>query len=182
MQILEGIFYTNLTEDLTQFIAEIKKKEIIDEYTVFVIFYDYYDNIYQMIYHKYWKSHGCVILDINDNYHTGVSFSNGKYRYLENIYNHSIDKFKKMCTDYDLLELHIKFKYISHYLYVLNNNLYFYFYGSTEDKKVSVIDFIGKRFSVDDFIEVILNNYSECYKYDYSQIKPTIANNSRLCE
>ena len=41
MQILENIFYTHLTEsyteDLTQFIAEIKQKEIIDDYTIFVI-------------------------------------------------------------------------------------------------------------------------------------------------
>ena len=48
MQILENIFYTNLTVDLTKYIAEIKQKETIDEYTIFIIFYGHGYN-----YHKY---------------------------------------------------------------------------------------------------------------------------------
>ena len=72
-----------------------------------------------------------------------------------------------MCTDYDLLELYIKFRYVGSHWYDLNNSLYFYFYGST-------IDFKGKILSVNDFIEEILTNYPECYKYDYSQIKTII--------
>jgi hypothetical protein len=172
MQVLEGIFYTSLTEDLTQFIAEIKQKEVIDEYTIFIIFYgcSYY-------YSKYWKSSDCTI-NITNNYRSGVSFSNGKCRYLDNSYKHTIDGFKKMCIDYDLLESHIKFKYERHFVYVLKpGELYFHIYdllSEVKNEKVLVIDFKDKRLTVNEFIEEILTNYPELYKYDYGQIKPAI--------
>ena len=80
-----------------------------------------------------------------------------------------------MCINYDLLESHIKFKYEGLFLYALKpDELYFYFYDSlieAKNEKVSIIDFKGKRLTVNDFIEEISTNYPEFYKYDYSQIK-----------
>jgi len=161
MRILEGIFYTNLTIDLTQYIAEIKQKEIIDEYTIFIIFYNRYYG-----YYKYWKNHDCTLLWIDNQYH--IIFYNKKYMYLEPPYNYTINKFKKMCDDYDLLEKYIKFKSGDCY-YILFDNIYFEAIYNEE-----YISFKGKNLSVPDFIEEILTNYPESYKYDYSQIKPVI--------
>ena len=174
MQVLEGIFYTNLTEDLTQFIAEIKKKEIIDEYTAFVIFYD---NTYQMVCHKYWKSLGCIILDINHSDDDDIICSNEKYLHkdTENI---KFDDFKQLCDEWDLLEKHIKFAYNidGTHRYKLDDNNYFNFWAYSAYDGPCVL-FKGTTFTINEFINKILTNYPEFYNYDYSQIKPVISAN-----
>ena len=176
MQILEGIFYTNLTEDLSLFIKEIKQKEIIDEYTVFVLFINNLPDInpkYRITYDKYIKSHDCIILKI-DEYYKNIHCSNRKYM---NVKYFNIDYFKKYCSIYDLLEPYIKFTPFTHSAYILSNKLAFYI-----DANKSKIVFNNIEFSITNFIEEISTNYPECYKYDYSQIKPVITNNSHLCE
>ena len=160
MRQIEGIFYTNLTDDLTQFIAKIRQKEIINEYTIFVIFCS---TGYNYRYYKYWKSCDCVITITNDNPNF-ILFSNGKYKYLKDVYETTIDEFKKMCDNYDLLESCIKFTADTRW-YNLNDRLYFYFYGL-------LVSFNGRKMTINDFIEKISTNYTEFYKYDYSQIKP----------
>ena len=86
----------------------------------------------------------------------------------------TFDEFEKICSDYNLLEKHIKFTY-NYEQCKLNDSLYFIF----QDRWSKIIRFNRKLFTVNEFIEEILTNYPECYKYDYSQIKPAIANNSR---
>ena len=161
MQILEGIFYTNLTEDLTQFITKIRQKEIIDEYTIFVVFI----NTNQINYNKYWKSHDCIVLDIKDCASYWLNSSNGKY--LLSLHT-PFDNFKKICNDYDLLEKHIKFTY-DRGICKLNTCHCFYF---ALHYSITPIEFNEKRFAVEEFITEISINYPEFYKYDYCQIKP----------
>ena len=166
MQILEGIFYTNLTIDLTQYIAEIKQKETINEYTIFIIFYN---NSYN--YYKYLKSRDCILLNIDGIYPDILSFSNGKHSYRKTLCDNTIDEFKKMCDDYDLLEKYVKFEYSNSHWYALyDSDLYFYFWNGNRKP----ILFKCKNLSINEFIEEILTNYPEFYKYDYSQIKPAI--------
>jgi hypothetical protein len=165
MQILEGIFYTNLTDDLTQFITEIRQKEIIDDYTVFVIYAKFNCNNENCLkYFKFWKSHDCIVLDIDEYEHCQLKSSNGKYLCT---YQHTFDDFKKLCIDCDLLENHIKFTY-KYRRGILKDNLYFRF----EYYCPTVIGFNYKPFTVNEFIEEILTNYPEFYKFNYSQIKP----------
>ena len=167
MRIIEDIFYTNLTIDLTQFIAEIKQKEIIDEYMIFVIFYD---NTNQIIYHKYWKSNDCIILYIKHSNNDIIS-SNEKYLHKDSE-NIKFDDFKQLCDEYDLLEKHIKFTHNIDELYnvtcKLDDNNYFRFWAHNK----SCVFFKGSIFAINKFIEEILTNYPDFYKYDYSQIKP----------
>ena len=173
MQILENIFYTHLTEDLTQFIAEIKQKEIIDDYTIFVIYTQFNQKRY-LKYCKFWKSHDCIVLDIKGYEYYQLKSSNRKYLCTR---WHTFDDFKKLCSDYDLLEKHIKFTY-NYKQCKLEYPLYF----KLRCYCPIVIKFNHKEFTINEFIEEILINYPKFYKYDYGQIKPAIANNSRLCE
>lgn len=178
MFVFEDIFYTNfdLTENLTQYIAEIKQTSIINEYTIFIIYYNMKNKRYE--YSKFLKSHDCIVLNIKGSYQNDVSFSKGKYVYLnccDGIYNGgktTIVEFKKICDDYDLLEKHIEFKYICGHWYKLKKNVVFNYLKF--NKELPII-FEDKRFSVNDFIEEILTNYPEFYKYDHSQIKPVIS-------
>ena len=167
MLVLEDIFYTNLTEDLTQFIAEIRQKEIIDEYTIFVI-YDQFHETSRLNYFKFWKSRDCIILDIKDHVYYRLISSNKKYLWIQP--HHTFDEFKKICSDYDLLEKHIKFTY-NYKQCALKDGMHFNF---QEYHSKIVIRFNCKLFTVNEFIEEILTTYPECYKYDYSQIKPAI--------
>ncbi len=107
------------------------------------------------------KDHDCIILY--------ARFSNGKYIRVDDIVE--FNDFKKICEEYELLEKYIKFKYMNnrwYRWYVMCDNLYFGWNG------VNPIRFKGKTLSINDFIEEILTNYPEYYKYDYSQIKPAI--------
>ena len=171
MQVLEGIFYTNLTEDLTQFIDEIRQKEIIDAYTIFVIYVQFGYGT-RLNYFKFWKSHDCMILDLKDSAYYRLNSSNGKYLYRFQCT--PFDDFKKICSEYNLLEKYIKFTY-NYRQCKLKDDLNFVF----RDNYPMTIVFNYKEFTLNEFIEEIMTNYPECYKYDYNQIKPAIANNSR---
>ena len=160
MWTFEGIFYTNLDINVSAFIAEIKQKEIIDEYTIFIIYFQTHLN-----YFKFWKSRDCIILDI-DKYSYQLISTNKKYLWIQSYT--TFDDFKKLCSDYDLLEKHIKF--ICDYEWCkLKDGLYFNFQYYCS--KI-IIKFNCKRFTVIEFIEEILTNYPEFYKFNYSQIKP----------
>jgi hypothetical protein len=127
--------------------------------------YLYYDHVPSYV--KYWKDLDCIILN--------TCFSNGKYICVDD--NVEFNDFKKMCEEYELLEKYIKFKY-RHNRWcswcVLYDGLYFNWCRGNDP-----IRFKCKNLSINEFIEGILKNYLEFYKYDYSQIKPAIANNSR---
>jgi hypothetical protein len=157
MQIIEDIFYTNSTIDLTHIIDEIKQREIIDEYTIFII-----DN--DISYYKYWKSHDCVILIDNDM----MKCSNGKYLCSK---DGTFEDFKKLCNAYDLLEKHINFTFIGGKWYKLDNKFTFSINYHYRDTRIA---FNRLHLSINEFIKEILTNYPEFYKYDYSQIKPAI--------
>ena len=77
-----------------------------------------------------------------------------------------------MCDEYDLLEKHIKFTHNIDELYdvtcKLDDNIYFRFWAHNK----SCVFFKGSIFAINKFIDEILTNYPEFYKYDYSQIKP----------
>ena len=163
MRIIEGIFYTNLIEDLTQFIAEIRQKEVIDEYMVFII----YSNGVSRFYQKYRKSHDCAILDVFDCHITQCS----NKKYLNLINSPTLEDFKKFCDNYDLLEKYIKFTHYSFGWCSLSNNIEFRFSTPPDE-----IYFNAKFYTTEEFITEIQENYPEFYKYDYSQIKPSITN------
>ena len=161
MRLIEGIFYTNLDNDVSAFIAEIRQKENIDEYTIFVIF-----NIWERIdYCKYWKHHDCLILNLKDD--KIPQFSNDKYDTC-NSRDH-----KKYFDDLDLLEMHIKFTRITETPYCsLSNISSFTILSPSYPWSVA----FGNKYyyTIAEFIFDIQENYPEFYKYDYSQIKPAI--------
>jgi hypothetical protein len=164
MQVLEGIFYTNLTEDLTQFIADSAK------FNLGLATPPKLDS-------RHWKSHDCMILDFKDPSYYRLNGSNGKYLYR--FQRTPFDDFKKICSEYNLLEKYIKFTY-NYRQCKLKDDLNFVF----RDNYPMTILFNYKEFTLNEFIEEIMTNYPECYKYDYSQIKPAIAkfNSRQLCE
>ena len=88
---------------------------------------------------------------------------------MDTKYGKDFDEFKKYCNNYDLLETYIKFTYISSYYYKLSNGLIFYAHIS----EMKII-FDNTIFSITEFIEFILTNYPDVYKYDYGQIKSII--------
>ena len=160
MKQIENIFYTNLNDNLTQYIAEIKEKETINEYTIFIIVF--YLGNYDYI--KYWKSNDCIISGID--YTNNIISSNGKCMYINNNNNVKIDDFKQLCDEYDLLETHIKFTYDNGYC-ILSDEFRFYF-------QATIIEFNDNIFTTNEFIEEIITNYPEFAKYNYSQIKSAI--------
>ena len=163
MRIIEDIFYTNLTDDLTKIIAKIRQNEIINDYTIFII---YTQLGYRgcLKYFKFWKSHDCIVSDI-DTYYSPIC-SNGKYLFIQQ--GATFDDFKKRCDDYDLLKKHIKFTYKMINQCELEHGFRFYFgYWS-----LTPIECSYKRFTIDEFIHEILTNHTEFYNYD--QIKPVV--------
>jgi len=160
MQIIEDIFYTNLTEDLTQFILAIKQKEIIDKYTIFIIF-----NEHGLNYNKYWKHHDCSVLRLKDD--TFPEFSNNKY-------SHYLIECEKYFDLYGLLDKYIKFTHSRsrYYCNLLNTDLEFSVRMYLLNHRSLI--FKHKYYTVEEFITEIQENYPEFYKYDYSQIKPAI--------
>ena len=162
MQIIEDIFYTNLTEDLTQFILAIKQKEIIDKYTIFVIF-----NEHSLVYNRYWKHHDCSVLRLeNDKF---PEFSNSKYS------NSYLIQYEKYFEIWSLLDKYIKFTRNRMSIYCkLSNDLEFAVSIYLLNHKS--LGFKYKYYTVEEFITEIQENYPEFYKYDYSQIKPSITN------
>ena len=182
MFVFKGIFYTNfkLTPNLAQFIAKIKQMTHINKYTVFIIYFNKRYKHYEYI--KYWKSRDCKVLNIRGKRQNEVSFSKGMRIYrcsgaiddefgLYDGCTITIDEFKKMCDDYDLLEKHVEFKYKNDW-YTLNSSTINYFHLKF-NRELSIM-FEDKHLSVNDFIQEIMTNYPECYKCNYSQIKPAI--------
>jgi hypothetical protein len=180
MRLIEGIFYTNLDNDVSAFIAKIRQKENIDEYTIFVI---YYESGYEcIIYDRYWKHHDCLVLRLDDD--TFPQFSNSKYC----IY--SFVNYEEFFDIWDLLEKYIKFRRIDMLPPLRNiktsiklipvmsahcklpNNLDFAL--NTDLMKSTPLIFKHKYYTTEEFITEIQENYPEFYKYDYSQIKPAI--------
>ena len=159
MRIIDNIFYTNLDDNLTIFIENIKQKEVIDNNTIFVLYYDH-----KLYYHKYWKCCDCMVLKLVNN--RFLQFSNGKY------FEDTLLDYKKYFDDYDLLEKYIKFTYIKGNAYCeLANKLVFIIIADAYLINSKPIVFNDLYYTVNEFIEEILTNYPELYKYDYSQIK-----------
>ena len=142
-------------------IIAIKQKEIINEYTIFIICY----NNKILTYHKYRKSHDCIILIVED----GRIIRSSNRKYLNLIHRTTFEEFKKFCDDYDLMEKYIKFTYYDYGLCSLSNGIGFRFYTPPKE-----ILFNNKYYTTKEFITEIQKNYPEFYKYDYNQIKPVI--------
>ena len=70
MRQIEDIFYTNLSTNESQLaliINQIKQKEEIVDQQIFIITHnDEYNRRGEIIYHKYWKSHDCAVLELDD--------------------------------------------------------------------------------------------------------------------
>ena len=165
MWVFEGIFYTNLDIDVSAFIVEIKQKETIDKYTIFVIFGDH-----RLTYKKYWKHHDCSVLRLKNDIFP--EFSNNKY---SNYY--MVAEYEKYFDLWDLLDKYVKFKRNNPSIYYtskcnLSNDLIFLV--NICSINYSPLVFNNKHYTTKEFITEIQENYPEFYKHDYSQIKPAI--------